>query len=85
MRETQLAKAGQKMLVRTDDRGTQLRGVDAIILAEYGTDQHDRLIAEYQQQGWRSVQERDVRPGPAGMADPNMRPGLAVGSDGEDA
>lgn len=84
MRETRLARGGEGLLVRTDDRGTQLRGADDTILAEYGTDQHDRLIEEHRLQGWQPEETRTLRPPGLGGADPNQRPGTAVYSDGED-
>jgi hypothetical protein len=84
MRETRLERSGQELRLRTDDRGTQLRDADDRIIAEYGTDQHERLIEEHRQQGWQPVREGDRRPRQAGEADPNQRPGMAVRSDGED-
>lgn len=76
MRETLLEKAGDgAMKVVTDDRGTDVLGVDDRVVATYGTDRHDEMVEEYQGEGWSVARDGAVAPAAvAGAPAPHTGP-----------
>ncbi|MDO9709540.1 hypothetical protein [Paracraurococcus lichenis] len=62
MRETILEKAGDRRVMRTDDAGTVLLDATDHVAAEHGTDMHDVLLAELQDEGWEVAADRDRAP-----------------------
>ncbi|MBK1660327.1 hypothetical protein [Paracraurococcus ruber] len=78
MRETKLERAGERRLMRTDDAGTVLLGAAGHVVAEHGTDMHEALLAELQDEGWE-VQADGDRPPPGAAATP---PGAVAGDSG---
>jgi hypothetical protein len=78
MRETRLEKAGERRLMRTDDGGTVVLDANGHVAAEHGTDMHETLLAEFQDDGWEVAADGD-RPPPGGPARP---PGAVAGDSG---
>ncbi len=79
MRETTLEKAGDRRVMRTDDGGTVVLDNTGHVAAEHGTDMHETLLAEFQDDGWEVAADGD-RPPPNAPA----RPATAVaGDDGQ--
>lgn len=71
MRETLLEKPGGGTLrVVTDDRGTDVLGAEDRLVATYGTDRHDEMVEEYQEEGWGVAGGGAVVPAVAAGAPP---------------
>lgn len=79
MRETRLEKAGERRLMRTDDAGTVVLDGTGHVASEHGTDMHEALLAEMQDDGWEVRADGD-RPPPEG---PASTPTAVAGDNGE--
>jgi hypothetical protein len=78
MRETQLVKADDRRVVRTDDVGTVVLDAKGQVAAEHGTDMHETLLAAHQDDGWE-VTADGHRPPPGATGEP---PGAIAGDSG---
>lgn len=78
MRETKLERSGDRRVMRTDDAGTVLLDDAGKVAAQHGTDMHDTLLAELQDEGWEVAADGDRAP-PGRPAKP---PGQVAGDSG---
>ncbi|MBW8269279.1 hypothetical protein [Caldovatus aquaticus] len=63
MRETELHGPGQgRLRIVTDDRGTDILDAAGRVIASYGSDRHEEMIARYEEAGWQIASDRAVRP-----------------------
>ncbi len=78
-RSVMIRDQGDRIVVETDDAGTQVLDGKGVVLATHGTDRHAEMVAEREAAGWRLAEDGDIRPptaehaplphdGPAGPA-----------------
>lgn len=78
MRETRFEKAGDRRVMRTDDAGTVVLDEAGRVAAEHGTDMHEVLLAEMQDDGWEVTADGDRAP----PGRPEKPPGQVAGDSG---
>jgi hypothetical protein len=76
MRQTELHGPDRgRLRIVTNDRGTEVLDAEGRVIASYGSDRHEEMIARYEEAGWRVADDRAVRPEILARTPPPPTPG----------